>query len=142
MATGSMSAAERDEFLADVHVGILAVDEPGRGPLALPVWYQYENGEVMIGMDGNSVKATLLRAAGRATLTVQTEEPPYKYASVEGPVVIEADQRDDFQMASRYLGAELGRWYADTNPSTDESVVVRLTPEHWRTMDFAKTMGS
>ncbi len=136
-----MTSAERDAFLADVHVGILAIDEPDRGPLALPVWYQYEHGEILIGMHGDSVKATLLRAAGRATLTAQTEEPPYKYVSVEGPVVIEAEQRDDFEMASRYLGPELGRWYADTNPSTEESVVVRLTPEHWRTMDFSKTMG-
>ncbi len=45
-------------------------------------------------------------------------------------------------MASRYLGAELGKWYADTNPSTDESVVVvRLTCESWITMDFAKLMA-
>jgi nitroimidazol reductase NimA-like FMN-containing flavoprotein (pyridoxamine 5'-phosphate oxidase superfamily) len=142
MATGSMTSAERDAFLADVHVGVLAVDEPGRGPLALPVWYQYEGGEIIIGMDGNSVKANLLRAAGRATLTVQNEEPPaYKYVSVEGAVVVEADQRDDFAMASRYLGAEMGRWYADNNPSTDQSVVVRLVPEHWRTMDFSKMMA-
>lgn len=51
------------------------------------------------------------------------------------------EQRDDFQMASRYLGPELGRWYADTNPSSDTSVLVRLTPESWPTMDFAKLSG-
>ena len=44
-------------------------------------------------------------------------------------------------MASRYLGAELGKWYADTNPGTDESVVVRLTCESWITMDLAKLMA-
>lgn len=141
MADGTMSKDEREAFLAEVHVGILAVDEPGRGPLAMPIWYLWEDGAVVIGMGGGSVKAKLLRQAGRATLTVQTEEPPYKYASVEGPVTIEATQRDDFEMASRYLGPEMGRWYADNNPSTPESVVVRLTPEHWRTKDFAKAMA-
>jgi hypothetical protein len=35
MAAGSMTVAERETFLTDVHVGILAIDEPGRGPLAL-----------------------------------------------------------------------------------------------------------
>jgi nitroimidazol reductase NimA-like FMN-containing flavoprotein (pyridoxamine 5'-phosphate oxidase superfamily) len=141
MAVGSMTVAEREAFLADVHVGVLAVDEPSRGPLALPVWYQYVDGKVIIGMDGESLKARLLRAAGRATLTVQTETPPYLYASVEGPVRVLAEQRDDFEMASRYLGPELGRWYADANPSTEQSVIVELTPEHWRTMDFNKTMA-
>ena len=90
MAEGSMSVAEREAFLADVHVGVLAVDQPGRGPLALPIWYLVEDGDVIVGMGGQSKKADLLRAAGRATLTVQTEEPPYRYASVEGPVVLEA----------------------------------------------------
>ena len=136
-----MTVAEREAFLADVHVGILAIDEPGRGPLALPVWYQAEEGKIIMGMSGTSLKARLLRAAGRATLTVQTEAPPYLYASVEGPVVVEATQRDDPSMATRYLGPELGQWYADNNPSTDESVLVTITPEHWRTMDFGKVMN-
>lgn len=136
-----MNAEERDAFLADVHVGILAVEEPGRGPFALPIWYQYEDGDVVIGTSGQSLKGRLLEAAGRATLTTQTETPPYQYVSVEGPVTIEHRQRDNVAMASRYLGPELGRWYADTNPSTEDSVVVRLHPEHWRTMDYGKLMG-
>ncbi len=141
MAQGSMTREEREAFLAEVHVGILAIDRPGRGPLALPIWYQFRDGAVEIGMSGESLKAQLLRAAGRATLTVQTETPPYKYVSVDGPVVVASTQRDDFEMASRYLGPELGRWYADTNPSTAASVLVRLTPESWTTMDFSKTMS-
>ena len=73
-----MTREEREAFLADVHIGILSVDEPGRGPTALPIWYLVEDGDVIIGIDGASLKARLLRAAGRATLTVQTETPPYK----------------------------------------------------------------
>jgi PPOX class probable F420-dependent enzyme len=141
MAEGSMTRAEREAFLGDVHVAVLAIEQPGRGPLALPIWYLVEDGDVLIDMSGTSRKAELLRAAGRATLTVQIEDPPYKYVSVEGPVAIEAHQRDDAEMATRYLGPELGRWYADNNPSNDDSVVVRLTPERWLTMDFAKTLG-
>ncbi|MFT3854402.1 MAG: pyridoxamine 5'-phosphate oxidase family protein [Ilumatobacteraceae bacterium] len=137
-ADGSMTPEEREAFLADVHVGILAIDEPGRGPMALPIWYQFEDGRVLIGMNGTSAKTRLLRAAGRATMTVQTEEPPYKYVSVEGPVMVERTQRDDLQMATRYLGPQLGQWYADNNPSTEDSVVAVLTPEHWRTHDFGK----
>ena len=141
MADGSMTVEERDAFLADVHVGVLAIAQPGKGPLALPIWYIYENGEVLVGMDGDSLKAKLLRAAGRATMTVQTEAPPYKYASVEGPVTIAREQRDDLVMATRYLGPEMGQWYAKNNPSTERSVVMRLKPERWRTTDFGKLMG-
>src|SRR5689334_6933432 len=138
MADMEMTVEEREAFLADVHIGILAIERKQRGPLALPIWYQYEDGDVVIGMSGDSLKAKLLRNAGRATLTVQTETPPYQYVMVTGPVTIAAEQRDDFAMASRYLGPELGRWYADNNPSTERSVVARLEPEQWLTCDFGK----
>ncbi|MFN0148485.1 MAG: pyridoxamine 5'-phosphate oxidase family protein [Dehalococcoidia bacterium] len=141
MADGSMTVAEREAFLADVHVGVLAIAHPGKGPLALPVWYIFRDGEVLVGMDGTSLKARLLGAAGRATLTVQTEAPPYKYVSVEGPAVIDRTLRDDLEMATRYLGPEMGAWYARNNPSTGSSVLLRLRPERWRTMDFGKVMG-
>ena len=141
MAAGSMTVAEREGSLADVHVCVLSVERPGRGPLALPIWYQFVDGAVEIGMSGDSLKAQLLRAAGRATLTVQTETPPYKYVCVEGPVEVLAEQRDDLVMASRYLGPEMGKWYAENNPSTEASVVVRLTCSSWTTMDFGKLMG-
>jgi hypothetical protein len=49
-----MTREEREAFLTEVHVGILAVDEPGRGPLAMPTWYLFENGDVLIGLDGES----------------------------------------------------------------------------------------
>jgi PPOX class probable F420-dependent enzyme len=136
--TGTMTVAERESFLAAVHVGVLAVDEPGRGPHALPVWYLYEDGEVLIGIDGSSRKAALLRAAGRASLTVQTESAPYQYVSVEGPVVLEPATHDELALATRYLGAELGPWYVEHNPRTEDSLTVRVRPERWRTFDFAK----
>ncbi len=135
-----MSPDERDAFLAGVHVGILAIDEPGRGPLAMPIWYRYEGGVVEISMDGSSLKARLLRAAGRATMTVQDENPPYKYVSVEGPVTVESRSESAQSMATRYLGPELGAWYAEQNPPGDDTVIAVLRPEHWRTFDFAKVL--
>ena len=140
MADMTMTGSERSDFLAAVRVGVLAIDHPGHGPLALPIWYQWEAGQVLIGMDGTSLKARLLRAAGRATMTVQTEAAPYQYVSVEGPVTVTAESRDNLAMATRYLGPELGQWYADNNPSTADTVLVRLSPEKWRTCDFGKGM--
>jgi PPOX class probable F420-dependent enzyme len=133
----AMTPAQREAFLSDVHVGVLAVNEPNRGPLALPVWYEYVDGVIQISMDGDSRKAELLRAAGRATFVVQDENPPYKYVSVEGPVQVVSAERDVVSIATRYLGPEIGAWYAKENPSTPSTVEVRLTPEHWRTQDFS-----
>ena len=137
-ATGTMTVEERESFLAAARVGVLSVDEPGRGPHALPVWYLYEDGDLLIGIEGSSRKATLLRAAGRASLTVQTETAPYQYVSVEGTVVLEPAMHDELVLATRYLGAEVGAWYVEHNPRPENALTVRLRPERWRTFDFAK----
>jgi Pyridoxamine 5'-phosphate oxidase len=134
-----MTEAEREEFLADLHVGIVAVDEPGRGPLSLPIWYVMDGRDVVMRISEGSVKHRLLEAAGRATLTVQTETAPYKYVSVEGPIITGPATSDGLEMATRYLGPELGQWYVDNAPSED-IVDARLRPEHWRSHDFAKEL--
>ena len=141
MAELDMTVEERDAFLAEVHVGVLAIARSDKGPLAVPIWYQYEDGLIVLGMSRTSLKATLLRRAGRATLTVQLETAPYKYVSVEGPVSFSDDVRDVLGVATRYLGPDVGRAYAANNPPNEDSVVVRLTPAHWITADFGKVMG-
>jgi len=138
MADTDMTTDEREDFLADLHVGVLSIARDGKGPLALPIWYQYEDGAVIISMSGSSAKAALLRRHGRATLTAQSETPPYRYVMVEGPVTVAPEDLDVAAMATRYLGEELGAWYAENNPPTDDSVVARLRPERWLTCDYGK----
>src|SRR5919204_1622030 len=113
----TMTKEEREAFLADVHVAVISVAEDGHGPLVVPIWYSYEpGGEVRIITGRTSRKAQLLQRAGRFSLCVQTETLPYKYVSVEGPVVsIEpADlERDRRPLADRYLGAQRGDRYIE-----------------------------
>jgi hypothetical protein len=84
----AMTKQEREAFLAGVHVGVISIPEPGRGPLTVPVWYVYDrSGEVRVVTARTSRKGQLLARAGRFSLCAQTETPPYKYVSVEGPIV-------------------------------------------------------
>jgi uncharacterized protein len=138
MADTDMTESEREAFLADLHVGILSIARDGKGPLALPIWYEYDNGEVKVSMSGTSVKAILLRRHGRASLTVQTETAPYQYVMVEGPVTVAHEEGNVLGLATRYLGAEIGAWYAENNPPTEDTVIARLRPERWLTCDYGK----
>jgi PPOX class probable F420-dependent enzyme len=139
----NMSRAEREAFLAEVHVGVLAVAAgPGRGPLVTPVWYSYPSGGlVSVATSGSSNKARAIAAAGRFSLCAQDEAPPYRYVTVQGPAVIEpADLADRIAIARRYLGPEGGDAYIAANPGVDE-VMIRMTPEHWQSADFSKAEG-
>jgi PPOX class probable F420-dependent enzyme len=136
----AMTRAEREAFLADTRVGILAVQQPGHGPLAVPVWYHYAPGGVVRVVTGpDSDKARLLRAAGRASLTVQSETAPYQYVHVEGPVAfVEPDhERDIRAMAIRYLGEQMGKAYLAMT-ADQPGVLVELRPERWRSVDYRK----
>jgi len=144
--TLAMTRTEREAFLAGVHVGVLSVENPGRGPLAVPVWYAYApGGTVDIITGGQSAKARCLRTAGRCSLCAQTETPPYGYVSVEGPTTATesaVDPEERRAMAYRYLGSEFGDLYlAATADDAAHSVVFRMSPERWLTTDFSKQFG-
>jgi PPOX class probable F420-dependent enzyme len=138
----SMSRAEREEFLAGLHVGVLSVAADGGGPITVPVWYSYQpGGAVSIATGSGSRKAVAIRAAGRFSLCAQDERPPYKYVTVEGPAVIEPAELDErLALARRYLGTEGGDAFMAANSDADD-IMIRMTPEHWLTADFAKEYG-
>lgn len=142
----TMTKAEREHFLADVRVGIISIAEDGRGPLTVPIWYAYApGGELSVWMEKASRKAILLERAGRFSLCVQTEQRPYQYVSVEGPITaIEPIdlERDARPMAHRYLGADAGDAYIAESVSTITSgdhVMVRMRPERWLTADYTSS---
>ena len=73
------------------------------------------------------------------SLVAQSEDPPYKYVSVEGPVtsIDEANKDDLLAMAVRYLGPEAGKQYTE-NSENGGGVIVRVKPERWLSVDYAK----
>jgi hypothetical protein len=79
------------------------------------MWYAYApGGDVGIWTGRTSAKARLLKRFGRFSLCVQSEELPYKFVSVEGPVSrVEAIdyERDLRPLVYRYLGEEGGEEY-------------------------------
>ena len=138
-----MTRAEREEFLAGVHVGILSVDEPGRGPLSVPVWYLYEpDGEIVLVTRPQARKARLLRVGTPVSFCVQSEEMPPKYVSVQGAVVSAEPAevgRDLKPVVRKYLGAEVGDAYVDgTRPDGTDEIVVRIRPRRWYSRDFGR----
>jgi nitroimidazol reductase NimA-like FMN-containing flavoprotein (pyridoxamine 5'-phosphate oxidase superfamily) len=141
----TMDGSEREAFLADLHVGILSVNQSGRAPLAVPVWYSYQpGGTVSVMTPGDSRKARCLNESGRFSLCVQSEIPMYKYVSVEGAITstdhpVDPDERR--ALAHRYLGPEGGDLFlAATAEQVDREIVYRMTPERWFSSDFNKAI--
>lgn len=137
-----MTKDERESFLADLHVAVLSLNQPGRGPLSVPVWYWYEpGGKLWFETEPDSRKGRLLEVGSRVSLCVQNEAPPYAYVSVEGRIIDIAE--DDLQqhaipMAIRYLGEKGGRDFIDSLPVTEWKRYI-VSPERWLSHDGAKS---
>lgn len=134
-----LTIIERETFLAEARVAVVAIAAPGRGPLAVPVWYAYSPGGTLgLWMDAASAKVRHLRREGRATLCVQDTTLPYRYVSVEGavldiaPIDVEQHLRP---LVTRYLGAAAVDAYLAGFGGAEGlrgDVWVRLTAERWR----------
>jgi hypothetical protein len=105
-------------------------------------------GDLRIMTGRESRKGRLLAHAGRFSLCVQTENPPYKYVSVEGAIIFTeaADiERDLRPLARRYLDKEMGDRYVEETrnlPTHTDNVLIRMRPERWLTTDYSKEDGA
>ncbi|MCZ6642193.1 MAG: pyridoxamine 5'-phosphate oxidase family protein [Gammaproteobacteria bacterium] len=135
-----MTQQEKEQFLADLHVGVLGINRSDLGPLTVPIWYSYEpGGELQFITGRQSAKGKLLDEGVRVTLCAQSEDPPYQYVSVEGAIVsISPEDGEILPMAKRYLGEERGSAYAEQSNEAN-SVVVRVLPDNWLAVDYGKT---
>jgi uncharacterized protein len=149
--TRRMTEQERHEFLAEPRVGVLSVaSDDDRPPLTVPLWYGYEpSGDLTFftGTQGRKARKTgLIERAGVLSLTVQREEFPYKYVTVEG-TVIGADRPPSTEkmlaIARRYLPEEAARAFVEAELGRPESELVLFTvrPDRWLTADFSDVAG-
>src|ERR1700741_2500108 len=105
----ALSKDEREQFLAEPHIAALSVSAGDkRGPLTVPIWYQYApGGEPWILTGADSRKARLIEAAGRFSLMVDRTGPPVRYGAGDGPVSRVEPGGDELlvELTRRYLPA-------------------------------------
>jgi PPOX class probable F420-dependent enzyme len=122
--------AELSEFLTLPNPAVVATLRRDGSPHTAPTWYDWEDGRVLLNMDGSRVRLGHLRRDPRAALTVMgAGDEWYRHVSLLGRVVsIEDDTNlaDIDRLAVRYTGRpfrrrdslrvsawlELERWHA------------------------------
>ncbi len=133
-----------DDLLNQPLIGQLGFQGLDGYPHVLPVWYRYQDGEILISTPPGAYKCRSLRDNPRASLAVSTDWP-YRLVTVTGDVaveVLEEPRRIEFvtEVAARYLGTELGGryiegWMGDGGPGDGE--LLRLRPARIRFYDVS-----
>ncbi len=138
----ALSKEEREQFLAEPHTAALSVSAGDkRGPLTVPIWYQYSpGGEVWFHTTVGSRKAKLIEAAGRVSLMVDEAGERVRYVSVEGPVTRTAPGTEDVvrEMTARYLPPDRVAPYVEfALAEHGEQIVYFVRPERWLSVDLS-----
>ncbi len=137
----ALSREERETFLAEPHVAALSVSAgKNRGPMTVPIWYQYTPGGQPWFITGTgSRKHRLIEAAGYLSLMVERVEPTVRYVAVDGAVDRIEDGTDEqlVEMTRRYLPPEAVEPYLEmARREHGPSVAVYLKPQHWLSADL------
>ncbi len=146
-----LTEQERQDFLAEPHIGVLSVaSDDERPPLTVPVWYGYEPGEDLTfftGTQGRRARKTgLIERVGVLSLSVQREEFPYRYVTVEGTVA-ETDRPPSAEqmlaVVRRYLPEEAAQGFvrSELDHPSGELVLFTIRPDRWLSFDFGEDEG-
>ena len=113
-----------------------------RGPLTVPIWYQYApGGEPWILTGAGSRKTRLIETAGRFTLMVDRMEPTVRYVAVDGPVSRIEPGGDELlvELTRRYLSPHRVDVFLDyARSELGSQVVIAMTPQHWLSADLGE----
>jgi len=134
-----LTQQEIEQFLRSPNIAIMATVRPDGQPHAVPTWYDYQNGEIVLHMGLRSRRYRNLARNDRVTLCIDTRTPPYKAVVIQGRAVIEVGTDDDCsrRMALAYLGKEVGTRYADGIRGS-RMVIARVKPEKVISWDYGR----
>ena len=114
-------------FLEESNICVIATASASGQPQATPVWYLYDGGVITLLIEKESQKHRNLSANPKISLAFDRRERPYYALMVNGTAELDSGvtYNEIHRLATRYLGEEAGREYADAS-DMDNLLFVRL----------------
>lgn len=128
-----MTDEQARAFLAEgTRTGKLATSRADGRPHVAPIWFVLDGEDVVFMTGANTVKGRTLRRDPRAALSVDLEQPPYAFVTVEGSVEISEDLEEmlplSIAIARRYVGDADAEQFGRRNAVAGE-LLIRLRPD-------------
>ncbi len=131
---------ELDSFLKEAPVArFCTLNEDGTIHVA-PLWFKYENGQVILGTQDVTRKVRNVKRNNNVTLVVDDPQPPLKGAIIYGKAELDYDDPITKRVSifEKYLPKDKARALAQGLASIWKLVIVRVKPERIVTYDYAK----
>jgi PPOX class probable F420-dependent enzyme len=116
---------------AGTRTGMLGYVASDGRPLAAPVWFIVDDGQLVFNTGRNTAKGRTLVRDSRTVLCVDDPHPPYSFVQVQGTASIGEDPQELLEIATRiaarYMGPDRAEEFGRRNGFPGE-LVVRVTP--------------
>jgi PPOX class probable F420-dependent enzyme len=136
-----VNEAKKEALLEEANIIVFtSLDAKGR-PHSTPVWYLYDNGEIIISVGKDEQKHKNVARNPNVSVVIDRRQMPYYAVMIYGTAEIgpALSQEDRLRLAVRYLGADLGQRYAEMTKG-EESVTLRIRPR--KMIDYDPMPGS
>ncbi len=136
-----------ERFVSARRIAVLSYTRRDGAPSQVPIWYRYQGGVFKMISATGAAKTRGLKHAGKASITIQDEMPPYRAVTIEGDLTHEVSPTSgglNDWLAVWYFGklggAEFLRLSEDHR---NESGLTQITldPTRVRGFDNHKTIG-
>jgi PPOX class probable F420-dependent enzyme len=117
-----------ETFLKEPNICVLSTTGPGDWPHAIPMWYLYEDGEIIITTSHKSQKHLNVVRTGKASIVVDQRTPPYYALTIRGDARVGPglSHDEELRVAARYLGEEGARRFMERfGPGDDATIRIR-----------------
>ena len=134
-----MSPEEIEDFLSESNIARIATVRPNNLPHVTPVWYLWENNQLLIAIMKGSVKESNIRQNNKVAVTVDSNMAPNKGVIIEGTAKIEELSNDmERRIGLRYLKTENLDEYMEYAHAFLSSVLIKIRPEKIISWDYSK----
>lgn len=116
------------KFLEKPNFAVLATRSGGDGLQATPMWFLYEDGQILINTSQGRAKLRNMQKHADVALAIVDRENPYQYVQIRGKVAgfdTKSGARDIDRLSHRYNGKPYPYPGGD---SPDKRVTIRIVP--------------
>ena len=127
------------DFLSESNIARIATVKPKGAPHVTPVWYLWENNQLLIGIVKDSVKKRNIRQNNKVAVTIDSNTAPHKGVIIEGTAEMdELSEETERRICQRYLSTEDLDEYVEYARASFPSILLRIRPEKIITWDYSK----
>jgi nitroimidazol reductase NimA-like FMN-containing flavoprotein (pyridoxamine 5'-phosphate oxidase superfamily) len=131
---------ELDSFLMQAPIARLCTHNSNGSIHAAPIWFKYDNGEILFGTQDDSRRITNIKKNSDVTVVVDTEATPYKGVVIYGKARLDYDDVIPKRVAifEKYMPKANAEKLANGLAELRKPVVIHVKPTKMTSYDYGK----